>query len=147
MRALELKDIAGYLPYGLVVKCKVSNDHALYWACACHILFEKVLLSGARDKEWHTLDKIKPYLRPMSDLTKEITHKGETFVPLDRIQAISRFFEFDDCGLLFMRNGCTQSEWLQVFELLSEWKFDYHGLIPASLAIDVNTLPENPYEK
>lgn len=24
---------------------------------------------------------------------------------------------------------------------------DHHGLIPARLAIDVNTLPENPYEK
>lgn len=28
----------------------------------------------------------------------------------------------------------------------NEWMFDYRNLIYAGLAIDVNTLPENPYE-
>ena len=32
------------------------------------------------------------------------------------------------------------------FDKLSEWLFDYRGLIPAGLAVDVNTLSENPYE-
>lgn len=146
MRALELKDIAGYLPYGLRVEHgQHIGTETLFEACYHPIPADQRVVCGINTKL--KLSEIKPILRPMSDLSREITHKGETFVPLDRIRAISRFFEFDDCGLLFMRNGCTQSEWLQVFELLSEWKFDYRGLIPAGLAIDVNTLPENPYEK
>ena len=32
------------------------------------------------------------------------------------------------------------------FDKLSEWMFDYRGLIPVGLAVDVNTLSENPYE-
>jgi len=38
------------------------------------------------------------------------------------------------------------SDWLMVFDKFHEWMFDYRGLISAGLAIDVNTLPENPYE-
>lgn len=33
-----------------------------------------------------------------------------------------------------------------IYDKLNEWMFDYRGLISAGLAIDVNTLPENPYE-
>lgn len=147
MKTLELKDIAGYLPYGLSVKCKVSNDHGVYYVLACEIIYEKIRLSGARSTEWYGFDKIKPYLRPMSDLTKKIIHGGKTFVPIDVLKNICRFIEFDDAGLIYSTAGCLDSDWRRVFDLLSEWMFDYRSLIPAGLAIDMNTLPENPYEK
>lgn len=35
------------------------------------------------------LDRIKPYLRPLSDLTKEIEHNGEKFIPLLAMSAIA----------------------------------------------------------
>ena len=35
---------------------------------------------------------------------------------------------------------------LRYYDKLNEWMFDYRNLISAGLAIDVNTLPENPYE-
>ena len=35
---------------------------------------------------------------------------------------------------------------LRYYDKLNEWMFDYRNLIYAGLAIDVNTLPENPYE-
>lgn len=69
---------------------------------------------------------------------------------------------YDDMKLEVSSNGTpalfqqsAAEEWLSYFtlipykyyDLLSEWMLDYRGLIPAELAIDVNTLPKNPYEK
>ena len=34
-----------------------------------------------------------------------------------------------------------------IYDKLNAWMFDYRGLISTGLAIDVNTLPENPYER
>lgn len=82
----------------------------------------------------------------MSDLTKEITHRGEKFVPLGVLNNRGHFIEFDTAGLLYTVGGCMDSDWLMVFDKFHEWMFDYRGLISAGLAIDVNTLPENPYE-
>lgn len=76
----------------------------------------------------------KPLLRPMSDLTKEITHEGERFVPTLALDKLNCFPVSD-----------TEKA-LRYYDKLNEWMFDYRNLIYAGLAIDVNTLPENPYE-
>ena len=83
----------------------------------------------------------------MSDLTEEITHRGKKFVPVAALNDIGRFIEFDATGLLYTVAGCIDSDWPVVFDKFHEWMFDYRGLISAGLAIDVNTLPENPYER
>lgn len=73
MKTLELKDICGYMPYGLMQK---------HYKNVCPFAVEiKSHIGG------YVFLKIppkhgKPLLRPMSDLTKEITHEGERFVPL-----------------------------------------------------------------
>ena len=97
--------------------------------------------------EWMMHRQARPILRPMSDLTKEITHRGEKFVPLDVFNDRGHFIEFDAAGLLYTVGGCMDSDWLMVFDKFHEWMFDYRGLISDGLAIDVNTLPENPYER
>ena len=71
----------------------------------------------------------------MSDLTKEITHRGEKFVPLLALDKLNCFPISDT------------DKALRYYDKLNEWMFDYRGLISAGLAIDVNTLPENPYER
>ena len=83
----------------------------------------------------------KPILRPLSDLTKEIEHKGERFVPINRIKE-SQYH-------LFFRGDITSPlEGLQFSELrkLIEWHFDIADLISEGEAIDVNTLETNPYK-
>lgn len=35
---------------------------------------------------------------------------------------------------------------MDALDMLSQWMFDYRGLIPAGLALDVNTFVKNPYE-
>ena len=86
-------------------------------------------------------DKCKILLRPLSDLTKEIEHKGEKFVPIGRIKESQHH--------LFLRDDITNPlEGLQFseFRKLIEWHFDLADLISKGEAIDVNTLEINPYK-
>lgn len=133
MKTLELKDICGYLS-GRILGKHPEGD-------ICWIDLAFVAKHGIE------LCNYRPVLRPMSDLTKEITHRGEKFVPLDVFNDRGHFIEFDAAGLLYTVGGCMDSDWLMVFDKFHEWMFDYRGLISAGLAIDVNTLPENPYER
>lgn len=137
MKTLELKDICGYLPYGLMQKHynDVCSFTIATQSCMGKDMFHEMPIRFG-----------KPILRPMSDLTEEITHRGEKFVPLDVFNDRGHFIEFDTAGLLYTVGGCMDSDWLMVFDKFHEWMFDYRGLISAGLAIDVNTLPENPYE-
>lgn len=138
MKTLELKDICGYLPYGLMQKHynDVCSFTIATQSCMGKDVFHEMPIRFG-----------KPILRPMSDLTKGITHRGEKFVPLDVFNDRGHFIEFDAAGLLYTVGGCMDSDWLMVFDKFHEWMFDYRGLISAGLAIDVNTLPENPYER
>lgn len=111
------------------------------------------------------IEAIKPILRPMSDLTKEITHKGynddKPFVPMMKIAKILYGCDFNyefgisEFGIdvniyngetylnstVFRIDKCS----ISVFDLLFEWHFDTRNLIDKGEAIDVNTLPNNPY--
>lgn len=79
------------------------------------------------------INKIKPILRPMSDLTKEITHKGynddKPFVPINFV------------NIWWVDNMTV----VKIYDLLHLWHFDTRNLIDKGEAIDVNTLPNNPY--
>ena len=145
MKTLELKDICGYLPYGLkFLSDYFSTPHEIVSIDLTDNTADFSNNCGYTNK---SLGEVKPILRPMSDLTKEITHRGEKFVPIDVFNDKGHFIEFDSAGLLYTTGGCMDSDWLMVFDKLNAWMFDYRGLISAGLAIDVNTLPENPYER
>ena len=107
-------------------------------------IFRLVYLTGDlyADIENKTFpEEFIPICRPLSDLTKEIEHNGETFIPIERIgiynpnnvdclinQILSEFVEFS------------------IMETLVRWHFDVVDLISKGEAIDVNTLEENPYK-
>ena len=145
MKTLELKDICVYLPYGL--KYQWTNMKSVRLISMTDEVDYSSQHSLSTAWEWMMHRQARPILRPMSDLTKEITHRGEKFVPLDVFNDRGHFIEFDAAGLLYTVGGCMDSDWLMVFDKFHEWMFDYRGLISAGLAIDVNTLPENPYER
>lgn len=114
MKTLELKDICGYMPYGLMQK---------HYKNVCPFAVEiKSHIGG------YVFLKIppkhgKPLLRPMSDLTKEITHEGERFVPTLALDKLNCFPVSD-----------TEKA-LRYYDKLNEWMFDYRNLIYAGLAI------------
>lgn len=91
----------------------------------------------------------KPILRTLSDLTKEIEHKGEKFVPIDELNNIGD----DECNRYndyFSEENISDVNWLLepfiIFQKLIEWHFDIANLIPVGEAIDINTLSINPYK-
>lgn len=102
-------------------------------------------------------------LRHLSDLTKEIEHNGEKFVPILRLAELNlRQFNWkmifdskrafsDKLYVEFYFNGkdfrCVNQQYDAVaqnqfilFQKLFEWHFDVFGLIEKGLAVDINTL-------
>ena len=80
-------------------------------------------------------------LHPLSDLTKEIEHKGEKFITMKKIAIynpnnVEYLIECVITGLV---------EYIVLRQLI-EWHFDIADLLSKGEAIDVNTLEENPYK-
>lgn len=122
---LELKHLAPYLPYGL--KIGAVKD------------FEGIReVNGSNNcSKYVNIDAVvrlqyKPILRPLSDL--------------DKVNG----FSLSDMITHGYHNPFWQPENFDVkylmhldFEKLTSWHFDIFGLIPAGLAIDINTLTDN----
>ncbi|WP_286883392.1 MULTISPECIES: hypothetical protein [Sphingobacterium] len=146
MDKLKLEHLAPYLPYGLNVISKVteytykvlglSNDELM--------IAENAMFSG-----WYAINNFKPILRPLSDLTKEIQHNEEMFVPKSRIDQYTQIG--GDGKLYLLVDGthwsCNPLSWdySTVLKLIS-WHFDVFGLIEKGLAIDYNTVKGGPNE-
>ena len=101
-------------------------------------------------------DGHKLILRHLSDLTKEIEHKGEKFNPyyklgLETVSGIE-FYKPSNSDLeinIETPNYSTQIDLYSGFlivQKLIEWHFDIANLISKGEAIDVNTLETNPYK-
>jgi len=138
---LELKHFAAYLAYEIEV-----IDEGNY---ECN----KLSYYNYNFLKKNSLYKLKPILRPLSDLTKEIEHNGERFVPIEYfeiyeennlskdyggfnirvielLESISKHNCYNDID--FLPNG--------VVKKLLEWHFDIFGLIEKGLAVDANTV-------
>lgn len=87
MGKLELKHIAGYLPY------KLRTIRVFY--------FEGEGNSWVDELEPHNINSLfndprkKPILRPLSDLTKEITVNGQTFIPMEELAKLEKGYTDD----------------------------------------------------
>lgn len=144
---LELKHLAPYLPYGLKGKYKLSDVINLSKGQKDEI--REVTLTEDNIKFFRLY--CNPILRPLSDLTKEIEHNGEKFIPsevllriyreewvVDKIQINNEYwFSLDFyCGIDIIPTP------LWVYEKLFEWHFDVFDLLSKGLAIDINTLKD-----
>lgn len=139
MNKLELKHICGYLPYGL------KANHTDWQGIVT------VDLDGRESNSFAISDLLsygyKPILRPLSDLTKDITHKSETFVLTSIILEDERVPYSLAAWIVSINDHKNELPSLPywVVEIIQEWMFDIHGLIEQGLAINVNELEENPY--
>lgn len=158
---LELKHLAGYLPYGLKIRYIQRNE--------THDLEHHNIMSICSYQ-----NHLKPILRPLSDLTKEIEVNGEKFVPMEELvrimhpnevfisletstarnlqsvrykyhrgrntvcDTINVYTEELNQGSKYCFNIVNTDWW--IIQKLLEWHFDIHGLIENNLAIDINTL-------
>lgn len=133
---LELKHLAPYLPYGLKV-IKVNRDNEII------ILNQLKHFPATGNNAFYINDvyvhqgNYKPILRPLSDLTKEIEHDGEKFVPRE-------WFESSNCPdeheqfLACLSDPSIPNHYMsyRITQKFFEWHFDVFGLIPAGLAIE-----------
>lgn len=78
METLELKHLAPYLPYGLK---GIYNETIITLSLNGYSSVDEI----GYDISLFLSCKIKPILRPLSDLTKEIEVNGEKFVPLQKL--------------------------------------------------------------
>jgi hypothetical protein len=125
---LELKHLAGYLPYRL----KVSNNLFPYDInTVSGLKNETYFIENESKYAYGDIYTCKPILRPLSDLKKEIEVNGEKFVPKDWIG-------YNYIGENLDTNIATWSH--RTIQKLLEWHFDIYGLIEQNLAIDINTL-------
>jgi hypothetical protein len=127
MKKLELKHIAAYLPYGVkALKRDMFPPNE----------YKVTVMKGLRLFMLSQDEKI--ILRPLSDLTKPITHNGENFVPMEKLRETdAKSFEFYS---LFGTEVPDRIPY-NLLVLLHEWHFDVYSLIP-DCAIDMNTLTE-----
>ena len=113
-----------------------------------------IMAIGNLDEILHTNKDYKPILRPLSDLTKEIEHKGKVFKPSF---ALSRDFKnAEDFIYLIIQilNGEEEMKLIEVMKYcplnivqkLIEWHFDLFDGIKNNEAINVNDLETNPYK-
>jgi len=123
MEKLELKHLAGYLPYELTFLNIYSKL--------------KLTMNGLTEDEVYNnshgymdFQHIKPILRTLSDINKKCDDFG--FVPKDIFNWNDGNNDDYECIL----------EWISILDYnkLLEWHFDVHGLIEKGLAIDINTL-------
>lgn len=136
----ELKEIVGYLPY----EVKAYTDIALHFKNGSMITknsFYTMTLGNLSDiLDMYSTEVIKPILRPLSDLNKEMPKESTTY--LSYLNLICDLDIDDDLDI------CTDSLWCNLIELNQLWNFfdflyqhhfDIHGLIEHNQAIDVNT--------
>ncbi|MCT4156990.1 hypothetical protein HZP35_18825, partial [Elizabethkingia anophelis] len=134
MDKLELKDIAPYLPYK--VKVQITEG---YYAGKVKLLsgvqYDGLLNLGKggrfgfTEREYH---QVKLLLRPISDLTKEITHNGETFIPLHRILEAYCFdlAKMDEEYILSFKESLIEVDMsYKTAQMLHEMHFDTEKLI------------------
>lgn len=144
---LELKHLAPYLPYQL--KCKLNDFDEEKIAELNAIYSDNTYTFCSIVESEKGFADIKPILRPLSNLTKEIEHNGEKFVPIEILSKWTTC-EYEDDVLKYATynsNGEIDMEEINVLDLeyhqivkLFEWHFDCFGLIENGLAIDINTL-------
>ena len=88
---LEIKHLSAYLPYGITFKSEMDKPfdevgiNPIWTAEGMIKMLGDYCLITKDNNDAYALQTCKPILRPLSQLTKEITHNGEKFVPMIEI--------------------------------------------------------------
>ena len=132
----KIEFMAMSLPYGLY--CEVSNGKVNY----------NCVKQNNVDYALEFTDKLItsiPILYPISDIRKEIAHKGKKIIPVSEILKDQRSDNNVEHLLRLILNCNTKEMCLilpfWVVQRLVEWHFDVAGLIEKREAVNINTLP------
>ena len=140
---LLLKDLCARLPYD--VKCKIE----MWKGCDVCTIYNinsigYVEIVEDSDTNGVNIERIKPYLFPLSSMTEE--QKEELYIVTNG--KFSAGYEYiDNCKpRSWSEWGTTEYNWIRHYDidLLHTWlnknHFDYRGLIPKGIALDATGL-------
>ena len=143
-KELLLKYLCMALPYGVICN---DNRHGSGRVTYIDITPDdieqkngKVVVYYFDFDECGELKNCKPYLRPMSSMTRTELHEVQEILGKD-VEICDGFIDIVDCS----RKRFTFLELQAVFEWLLKNHFDFMDLIPKDLAIEV-TKENNPYK-
>lgn len=128
-----LKVYSSYLPYGVkVVDDEYKDIHTLFTVCSNN----SIVVKNNEDKGVDVLiyGDFKLLLRPLSDLTKEIEHNGDKFVPLIKMGLPNKTRVYNDITYIIKKGHTPYIE----MQKLLEWHFDVFSTIDQKLAINLN---------
>ena len=133
---LELKHLAPYLPYGLMIydgkytKTIVIN-HMTYGQYDIGL--------GRLFNPNYDYKMGLPILRPLIDILKEIEVNGKKFIPINNVKGLFGWsYLWENRHIIDKINIYAIN--YSTLKHLFEWHFDVFGLIKEGLAIDINTL-------
>lgn len=145
------------LPHGLKGyvdgKGTISGQNIyILFSCPYRAATVEVMSTIVGESNFYTdRSNFKPILHPLTDLTKQIEHKGKKFVPIEKLQEMNDgeniYIQDDFVGIdNEYARAYYLNDALKFVSVLIEWHFDIAGLIKKGEAIDVNIFPENPYK-
>jgi len=114
---LLFKEFSAKLHYGLIVSPVDCGKARLIGCLLDSVLLQDIRTGKDYDKPWD-IEYVKPYLRPMSSMTKEEIN------------------EFEQITDNLLDNGTSEEIWNTVIDWLNAHHFDHRGLIGKGLAIE-----------
>jgi hypothetical protein len=125
---LELKHLAIYLPYGVMLRRSNLKGQFTDW----ELLPDKIstVINSRPDDNW------QPILRPLTDIENEILIDDEFITPYDYLE-LEKYLKYDTWADLEVWVDYLPHK---IVKKLIEWHFDINNLIPKDLAININTL-------
>ena len=136
-KELLLKDLCARLPYGVII----LDRNGVHKLSVDNTEFTDLFAGKCK--------YIKPYLRSMSSMTEEEMNELKTlcsiYIPTD-----SPTIGFEEYGIIVFTHHLTNNTYsfklsVSVIDWLNKNMYDYRGLIPKGLAIEV-TKENNPYK-
>lgn len=137
---LKIEHLTPYLPYKL--RCEVLNNGKEKEIGELMALYDdgSACFGNIVESE-HGFEYIKPILRPLSDLTKEIEYNGDKFVPIEWFEIgddVNESLEYDNGNIKLIRSLESISKYgtvnnvnylpFGVVEKLFEWHFNVFNL-------------------
>lgn len=143
-KELLLKDLSGRLPYG--VMCNIGLKYPLQLQRIFVDKLDGILLDFYEDGNDYQvyLSEVKPYLRPLSSMTGEEKEKLKNISDAEEVTSNSICYLEGDT----LEDYMSEIPFILCYNIVAwllENHFDFMGLIPRGLAIEV-TPDNNPYK-